>query len=96
METGNHLAPAEGWGKDYVSGEEWARLQNLLDLVRREHLRTEMSPERREQIRERVLERFEQAEARRHRVRTLVARTSLVLLAGMMLTVLIIRRALRD
>ena len=80
METGNHLEPSEGWGGEGVGGEEWSRLQGLLDLVRREHQRMELSPERREQIRERVLERWERFEARRRRVRAIVAGASVVLL----------------
>ena len=50
METGNHLEPGEGWREAGVGGEEWARLQSLLELVRREHQRTELSPERRAQL----------------------------------------------
>ena len=43
METGNHLEPGEGWGGEArLGGEGWARLQSLLELVRQEHLRTEL------------------------------------------------------
>ena len=90
METGNHLEPGEGWGE---GGEDWARLQSLLELVRREQ-RTELSPERREQIRERLMERLERNEVqRRRRRRALVAAASTVLLAGLVLTLVIRARA---
>ena len=55
METGKHPEPGAGWGE---GGEDLARLQRLLELVRREQ-QTELTPERREQIRARVLERLE-------------------------------------
>jgi hypothetical protein len=71
METGNHLGPREGWGE--VNEVAWARLQSLLELVRQEHLRTELTPERRELIRERVMERLERSEVRRRRRRAFVA-----------------------
>jgi hypothetical protein len=91
METQSHLEPSEGWGKDYISPEEWSRLQTLLELVRREHHETQLSPERREQIRDRVLERVEQLEARR-RHRVLLVAASTALLAGLLLT--LVHRAL--
>jgi hypothetical protein len=96
METAINLEQPEAWGERYVTGADWARLQNVLALVRREHHQTELSPERREQIRERVLERVEKLEARRQRWRMLVARASIVFFAGVMLTVLLVRRVLRD
>jgi len=89
METGKHLEPGEGWGE---GGEDWARLQTLLELVRREQ-QTELSPERREQIRTRVLERLERHEARRRRRRAIVRVASTVLLAGLVLTLVIRSRA---
>jgi hypothetical protein len=89
METGRHPEPGEGWGE---GGEDWTRLQTLLELVRREH-RTELSPERREQIRARVLERLERHEAQRRRRRAIVAAASTVLLAGLWLTLVIRARA---
>jgi hypothetical protein len=73
----NHLEAAEGWG---APPEDWSRLQGLLELVRREH-RTELSPERRAEIRARVLERLEKAEAGRRRRRVLAAAASIALLA---------------
>lgn len=82
METGNHLESGEGWGGERGMGrEEWTRLQGLLDLVRREHQRTELDPERRERIRARVLERWERHEARRRRWRRFLALASALLLA---------------
>ena len=93
METGNHLEPGEGWREAGVGGEEWARLQSLLELVRREHQRTELSPERRAQIRERVMERVESNERRRRRARAIVAGASTLLLAGLVLTLVIHARA---
>jgi hypothetical protein len=83
METSKHPEPDEGWRQAGVTGEEWARLQSLLELVRREHHRTELDPERREQIRERVMERLERQEARQRRRRMLVARASALLLVGL-------------
>src|SRR5437764_1054994 len=84
METQNHLEPNEGWGEGVVGGDEWARLQGLLELVRREGQRTELSPERREQIRERVLERLERHEARRRRWRAFVVGAGALLVAGIL------------
>ena len=85
METRKHPEPGEGWGE---AGEDWVRLQSLLDLVRREQ-QTELSPERRERIRARVLEGWERYEARRRRRRALMAAASAVLLAGLALTLVI-------
>jgi hypothetical protein len=85
METGRHPEPSEGRGE---RAGEWAGLQSLLELARRAHL-TELSPERREQIRERVLERLERNEVRRRRQRTLVAGASALLLAGVLLTLVV-------
>src|SRR4051812_46091836 len=59
MDTGSQMQQDEGWG---VQGPEWTRLHSLLELVKREHRMEELSPERREQIRERVLERLDQIE----------------------------------
>jgi len=86
METGSQHGQDEGWG---IQGEEWTRLHSLLELVKREHRMEELSPERREQIRERVLERLDQIEARRHRVRVIMTGASGLLLAGLVLAVVI-------
>jgi hypothetical protein len=75
METAGHLE----------SGDEWGRLQSLLELVRQEYHRAELSPERHQQIRERVLERLERYAVRRRRRRALGAAASAVLLAGLAL-----------
>jgi hypothetical protein len=61
----------------------------LLELVKREHRMEELSPERREQIRERVLERLDQIEQRRRRVRVILTGASSLLLAGLVLAVAI-------
>ena len=81
MESGNQLEPGEGWS---ARGEEWARLQHLLELARIAH-RTELSQERRDEIRERVLERLDRLETRRRRVRAVVYGVSGLLLAGLLL-----------
>jgi len=86
METGSQQGQDEGWG---VQGEEWTRLHGLLELVKREHRMEELSPERREQIRERVLERLDQIEALRHKVRVILTGASALLLAGLVLAVAI-------
>ena len=89
MDTGKHVKPGEGWGE---GGEDLARLQTLLDLVRREQ-QTELSPERRERIRARVLDGWERYEARRRRRRAIVAVASTVLMAGLVLALVIRARA---
>jgi len=88
MQTANHLEAGEGWGGE-VSGESWARLQSLLELVREENRRVELSPERREELRERVLARVARMEVQRRRRRALVRAASAVFLAGMILTVFV-------
>src|SRR5262245_52831088 len=89
MHTGNHQEPQpqsnDGWREAGVSGEELVRLQNLLDLVRREHQQMELSPERREQIRERVMARVERNERRRRRWRMFVKGACAVMMAGVVL-----------
>lgn len=89
MDTQDHLEPDAWWSE---GGEDRARLWNLLELVRREQ-QTELSPERREQIRTRVLERLERYEIQRRRRRAVVRVASTVLLAGLMLTLVIRARA---
>ena len=91
METG-HLEPGEGWGEAGVGAEEWARLQSLLELVRREN-RAELSSERRDEIRERVLARVEMMVVRRRRARAIAAGASAVLLAGLALALVVRARA---
>jgi hypothetical protein len=87
MQTGNHLDPREGWGE--VNEVAWARLQSLLDLVREEHRRTELSPERRERIHERVMERLERNEIRRRRRRAVVAVVGAAVLASVVVTLVV-------
>ena len=89
METGHYMEPSEGWG---LRSDEWARLQALLELARQAH-RTELSAERREQIRERVMARIERNERRRRRVRAFLAVASAALLAGLALRFAIRARA---
>jgi hypothetical protein len=94
MQTGHHHhEPNEGWRDAGVSPEEWARLEHLLALVRQEHLRTELSAERREQIRERVMERLERTERRRRRLRMFVLGASVALVTGILATLAVRARA---
>ena len=80
METGNRLERRAGWGR----GEDWARIERLLELARSAH-REELSPERRERIREGLLMRLERNRIRRRRLRAIVTGASTVLLAGLLL-----------
>jgi siroheme synthase (precorrin-2 oxidase/ferrochelatase) len=93
METGHHHEPTKGWRAAGVTDEEWEGLHRLLELVRQEHLRTELSPERRDQIRERVLERIEKVQARRRRWRLFFSAAGVALAAGIALTVALRARA---
>jgi len=93
MQTGHHQEPTEGWREAGVTTEEWARLERLLELVRQEHLRTELSPERRAQIRDRVIERFEKYEARRRRWRVFFSAAGVALVVGIVATVALRARA---
>jgi hypothetical protein len=95
METENHLEPGEGWREGGLGGEEWARLQSLLELVRREQQRTELSPERRAEIRERVLARVARYEVRRRRWRAFMATAGAALVAGVVVLVARHHRALQ-
>jgi ABC-type protease/lipase transport system fused ATPase/permease subunit len=82
MQTGqHHHEPTKGWREAGVSREEWTRLESLLELVRQEHKRMELSPERREWIRERVMERFERNERRRRRWRAVAIGAGALLVA---------------
>ncbi len=85
---GNHLEPQEGWG---ATGTEWARIERLLALARSAPPE-ELSPERRQQILDRVLERFERNEIRRRRARFFLAAAAVVLLGGLVSTLVRARR----
>jgi len=80
VETGNRLERGEPWKR----GEDWARIERLLELARSAH-REELSPERRERIRQGLLERLERDRIRRRRVRAFVIGASSVVLAGLLL-----------
>jgi len=90
MHTGHHHepnepnhGPTEGWREAGVTADEWEGLHHLLELVRAEHKRMELSPERRDQIRDRLMARLDKMERRRRRVRTFLASASALLLAGL-------------
>ena len=82
VETGTRLEPSA----------EWVRVQRLIALARSAY-EVEFTPERREQIRQRLLAKLDQVERererRRHRrrvaARVLVAGASAMLLAGLVL-----------
>jgi hypothetical protein len=93
MQTGHHHEPTEAWREIGVTAEEWTRLEHLLEIVRQEHKRTELSPERREQIRERVMARLERNERRRWRWRVFAVGAGGALLAGVALA--LVSRATR-
>jgi len=93
MQTGHHHEPTEGWREAGVGREEWTRLHDLLELVRQEHKRMELSPERREQIRQRVMERFERNERRRRRWRAFALTAGAALVAGVVISRVIHARA---
>ena len=83
METRSHIQDSARWGA--APGAEWDRLQSLLELARRAH-RTEMDPERRERVRERVLARLERNRIRRRVARiVLAAGASIAMLAGLVM-----------
>jgi hypothetical protein len=65
-------------------GEDWAKVERLIELARRAH-RTELSPERRERIRRGLLEKLERNQRRRRMARAFAAGASTVLLAGLLL-----------
>jgi hypothetical protein len=85
-------------GTNLERGEEWARVESLIALARSAY-QTEFTPERRDQIRQRVMERLERADRereqrrrrRRRMARLLLAGASTMLLAGLL--VKLVRRA---
>ena len=74
METGTSL---EG-------GEGWERVERLLALARSAH-RTELSPERRERIREQLLDKLARIRERRLMARAFVAGASTMVMAALLL-----------
>jgi hypothetical protein len=88
MDTGNRVEPDEEWGK----GPDWAGMERLIALARSAH-RAELSPERRAEIVERMLERLERNEIRRQRVRIFVAVASALSLVGLLLRLVRARQA---
>ena len=74
MDTGNSLDRGEGW----------ASVEKLISLARLAH-RTELSPARREQIREQLLLRWERERTRRRMARAFLAGASTMLLVGVLL-----------
>ena len=78
METGRHVETGTDWGP------ERAWMERLIALARSAH-EEEFTPERRAQIRERLLERLERIDLRRRRVRVFVAVASTLALAGLLL-----------
>jgi len=85
MHTGHHEhpEPTKGWREAGVTSDEWEGLHQLLELVRAEHQRMELSPERRNQIRDRLMQRLDKMERRRRRVRVFFASASALLLAAL-------------
>jgi hypothetical protein len=71
---------------------EWARVERLIALARSAY-EVELTPERREQMRQRLLEKLDQAERERERrrnrrrvaARVLLAGASTIVLAGLVL-----------
>lgn len=82
MEMEKHPDRQREWG---VPGPEWAHIERLLELARSAP-RDELSPERRQQILERVLARVEKNDRRRRRARFLLAAAAVVLLGGFVST----------
>ena len=74
METGTSLE----------SGEGWASIEKLLALARSAH-RQELSPARRERIREELLDRLARNRERRLMARAFIAGASTVVLAAVVL-----------
>jgi predicted phage gp36 major capsid-like protein len=70
-------------GNSLERGEEWARVERLIALARSAH-RTELSPERRAEIREKLLLRWEREQNRRRTVRAFLAGASTTLVVGLL------------
>jgi hypothetical protein len=82
VETARHSEPGEAWG---ARGEEWVRLERLLELARTAP-REALTPTQREQFRERLLERLERNLVRRRRARVLIAAASSLSLGALLWT----------
>lgn len=67
-------------------GEGWAKVEKLIALARSAQ-RTELSPERRERIRQGLLRKLEQNRQRRRVARAFAAGASAMLLAGLLLKI---------
>jgi hypothetical protein len=65
-------------------GEDWARIEKLIALARNAH-RTELTQERRERIRDQILDRLERARDRRRTARAFAAGASTMLLVVLLL-----------
>jgi hypothetical protein len=71
-------------GTSFEGGEGWERVERLLALARSAH-RTELSPERRERIREELLDKLARIRERRLMARAFVAGASTMVLAALLL-----------
>ena len=71
-------------GTSLEGGEGWERVDRLLALARSAH-RTELSPERRERIREQLLDKLARIRERRLMARAFVAGASTMVLAALLL-----------
>ena len=80
METENSQERGAQWKR----GADWARIERLLELARSAPPE-ELSPERRERIREGLLVRLARNRIRQRRARAFVTGASTVLLAGFLL-----------
>jgi len=65
-------------------GEDWARIERLIALARNAH-RTELTSDRKDRIRDRVLIRLERSRDRRRTARAFAAGASTMLLAVLLL-----------
>jgi hypothetical protein len=68
------------------SSQDWSKVETLIALARSAH-RAELSPERRERIREALLDKLERNRQRRRMARAFAAGASTVLLAGLLLKI---------
>ena len=71
-------------GTSFEGGEGWERVERLLALARSAH-RTELSQERRERIREELLDKLARMRERRLMARAFVAGASTMVLAALLL-----------